>query len=108
MNNPEPTPADAGGNSERVDSPAAGLELPTDECPTVPGTDTVRCSSGSLSGAGCGVGLLITGNGTQRSYLSVVGLLTVGATLWFGLNQSGPYGPLVLGWITPPAAPPAE
>jgi diguanylate cyclase (GGDEF)-like protein len=48
--------------------------------------------------------LLISGNGTQRSYLPAVGLLAVGAIVWFGLNQGGPYGPLVLGWIAPPAA----
>jgi len=48
--------------------------------------------------------LLISGNGTRRSYLPAVGLLAVGAIVWFGLNQSAPYGPLVLGWIAPPTA----
>jgi len=47
---------------------------------------------------------LISGNGTRRSYLPAVGLLAVGAIVWFGLNQSAPYGPLVLGWIAPPTA----
>ena len=48
--------------------------------------------------------MLISGNGTRRSYLPAVGLLAVGAIVWFGLNQSAPYGPLVLGWIAPPTA----
>ena len=47
---------------------------------------------------------MITGNGMRRSYLAAVRLLAVGAGVWFGLNQSGPYGPLVLGWIAPPVA----
>src|SRR5215468_10577211 len=41
---------------------------------------------------------------TRRSYLPAVSLLAIGAVVWFGLNQSGPFGPLVLGWIAPPAA----
>jgi diguanylate cyclase (GGDEF)-like protein len=43
-------------------------------------------------------------NGTRRSYLPAVCVLAIGAAIWFWLNQNGPYGPLVLGWIAPPAA----
>jgi diguanylate cyclase (GGDEF)-like protein len=33
----------------------------------------------------------------------VIGLAVL-ATVWFAINQNGPHGPLVLGWISPPVA----
>jgi diguanylate cyclase (GGDEF)-like protein len=51
---------------------------------------------------------MATGSEAKRASASVflpgVIAFAVAATVWFAINQRGPHGPLILGWISPPAA----
>jgi diguanylate cyclase (GGDEF)-like protein len=40
---------------------------------------------------------------SAAAFLPASVVLAVTATAWFALNQEGPYGPLALGWVGPPA-----